>query len=163
MNMLNHTLPRPAEHSHSVRCASSAMIAAVENLRDSSDSSVDFYLLMQDGNAWSEALGYLRDGIADCRCEPCYRACCYWNQIADDREALVPCEYPSQWENINLARRAHFAIEYLRSVAATELDEYGYYRLNTMEAELSVLRPADVKKLRPIVLDALGWNSTNAA
>lgn len=164
MFIRNHTLPRPAEHTHSRACAASAMIGAVENLRDSAGGDVDFYLMMQDGMAWSEALGYLRDGISDCRCAPCYKACCYWNQINDDRDALVMTEeLPRMEDDYDLAYRANEAIKYLRSIAATELDQHGYYRLNAMEAELSVLRPADVKRLRPIVLDALGWNSTNAA
>jgi hypothetical protein len=62
---------------HDKRCAATALIAAVENLRDQEglfDS--EFYAEVQNGAIWQCALGYLNDGTATCLCPPCEHSCC---------------------------------------------------------------------------------------
>jgi hypothetical protein len=71
---------RPKEWLHEKECLASAIIAAVENLRDDEyTSDFNFRILMQDNHALQEADAYLHDGIAECRCKA------PWPLEADDR------------------------------------------------------------------------------
>lgn len=67
--MMTHPQPMPAEYLHSKRCQASALISAVENLRDMEGTSpIDLRLALQDGTPLAWADSYLADGTADCLC-----------------------------------------------------------------------------------------------
>lgn len=76
--MLNTAAPRPAEHLHSKRCLASAIISAVENIRDMENfSDHEFRLAAQDNDFLASADQYLQEGIATCTCPPCFNpGCC---------------------------------------------------------------------------------------
>jgi hypothetical protein len=73
--MITNQTPRRPEHLHSKRCASAALIAAIENLRDLENfSDLEFRLAIQANDPKEMADGYLADGLISCQCPPCF--CC---------------------------------------------------------------------------------------
>lgn len=70
--MIINETPRPTEHLHSVKCLASAIIAAVENYRDTEHmTDIEFRLHAQDGTFLRAADEYLAEGLMNCRCGPC--------------------------------------------------------------------------------------------
>lgn len=69
--------PKPREHLHTRECLAHAIINAVENIRDSAPSDLDFRVSMQDGDALTVADDYLASGTVTCKCdEPRYTHDC---------------------------------------------------------------------------------------
>lgn len=67
--MMTTQRPMPAEYLHSARCQASALIAAVENMRDEQGTGAhDFRLQAQAGIPLAWADEYLVSGTADCLC-----------------------------------------------------------------------------------------------
>lgn len=75
--MVNFQFPaRPAEWLHHPRCLAKAVIAAVENLRDShldakadaTHLALDFRVALQENMPLEWADGYLLDGTTECVC-----------------------------------------------------------------------------------------------
>lgn len=62
---------RTPEQGHTKRCLASAIICAVENIRDQEGlTDTEFRIAAQDNDFLREADGYLADGIATCLCPP---------------------------------------------------------------------------------------------
>lgn len=75
--MITNETIRPAEHLHSKKCFASALIAAVENLRDLENfSDLEFRLAVQGNDPMHAADDYLATGTATCTCPPCFSSCC---------------------------------------------------------------------------------------
>lgn len=77
--MFQNNIKRTPEQGHSVRCLAQAMISAIENARDARSElfggdeytqEVEFRLWAQDNIALQWADEYLKDGTADCLCDP---------------------------------------------------------------------------------------------
>lgn len=54
---------------HDKRCISQAMLAAVENVRDT-EGSFDDFLDQARTDIFPIAVGYIADGLMSCNCEP---------------------------------------------------------------------------------------------
>jgi len=67
--MFTNLTTMPREHMHSKRCLASALISAVENLRDAERmTDHQFRMNAQEGSFLAMADDYLADGLSDCLC-----------------------------------------------------------------------------------------------
>lgn len=93
--MITTPRPMPAEYLHSTRCQASAMISAVQNLRDQdSEHPHDFRMAMQDGYALTIADEYLTTGTADCICH-------HWD-LATTADGLAHGVCSCGWEGMSV-------------------------------------------------------------
>lgn len=71
-NTMNLTPPnRTPEQGHTKACLASAMISAIQNMRDAEGfSDFDFRIAVQDNMPLQEADEYLATGLQTCTCPP---------------------------------------------------------------------------------------------
>ena len=67
---MDYPVTRTPEEGHSRKCLAKAMIAAIENLRDSSTSDIEFRIDSQNNTALIWADSYLANGDTECICPP---------------------------------------------------------------------------------------------
>lgn len=66
--MMNLPDPKPREHLHTKKCLAHAVICAVENLRDTNGTDLEFRVHLQDNLPLEWADSYLSDGTVTCLC-----------------------------------------------------------------------------------------------
>lgn len=91
--MTEYPIVRTPEEGHTRRCLAKAVIAAVENLRDSSEESdYSFRLALQQNYPLLLADQYLGTGMTECLCPPLHRHEWVYVDPMDTRSDTVACQ-----------------------------------------------------------------------